>query len=204
MTHPAVRVVKLGGSLLDWPEWVGQFRRWLAAQPSAANVIVVGGGAIVECLRSLDEAHPLSAETAHWLAVRAMSFTATIAAELVSEATLVGALDDLELSGRGVPQILDVERFLREERDTTDSLPCSWDVTSDSIAARVAASLNATELVLLKSALPEDGATRESLGRCGYVDAYFTRAARGLLVRFVNLRDARFAEVACGREHAES
>ena len=64
MTSPRVHVVKLGGSLLDWPEWVGQFRRWLAAQPQAGNLLVVGGGAIVERLRTPNQAHAMSAGTA--------------------------------------------------------------------------------------------------------------------------------------------
>ena len=204
MTRPRVRVVKLGGSLLDWPEWVGQFRRWLAAQPQAVNLLVVGGGVIVERLRTLNQAHAMSAETAHWLAVRAMGLTAAIAAELVGEATLVRSLDELELSMPGAPQILDVERFLRDEQGTAGALPCSWKVTSDSIAARVAQVLHASELVLLKSTLPDGPATRESVGQCDYVDAYFPQAVRRLPVRFVNLRDAGFAEVALNGEHAGS
>ena len=33
-----VRVIKLGGSLLDWPEFPQRFRAWLKLQPSAANL----------------------------------------------------------------------------------------------------------------------------------------------------------------------
>ncbi|MEX0679150.1 MAG: hypothetical protein WD063_18895 [Pirellulales bacterium] len=202
MTSPPLRVVKLGGSLFDWPGWVAPFRRWLAAQPPAVNVLVVGGGAIVDRLRALDRVQAMSAETAHWLAVRAMSLTAAIAAELVSEATLVDSLEQLHLSATSVPQILDVERFLRDEQGAAGALPCNWDVTSDSIAARVATALHAGELVLLKSALPAGPATREAIAQCEYVDAYFARAARRLPVRFVNLRDAGFAEVAFDGEQA--
>jgi aspartokinase-like uncharacterized kinase len=172
MTGRPLRVIKLGGSLLDWPDWVGQFRRWLAAQPPATNVLVVGGGAVVDALRALDRACPLRPATSHWLAVRAMSVTAAIAAELL------GDVPDLE--------ILDVESFLRKDQRRSDALPCGWHVTSDSIAARAATTLEAAELVLVKSALPGAG---------DYVDAYFPSAARGLTVRFVDLRDQGFQEV---------
>jgi 5-(aminomethyl)-3-furanmethanol phosphate kinase len=179
MTMPPVRVIKLGGSLLDWPDWAGQFHRWLAAQSPAANVLVVGGGAIVDALRELDRASPLSAETAHWLAVRAMNLTAAVAAELL------GDVPGLE--------VLDVESFLREDQHNADALPCGWHVTSDSIAARVATARKAGELVLLKSALPADR---------DYVDAHFPIAAGNQPVRFVNLRDPRFVEVASERRRA--
>ena len=203
MTSPPARVIKLGGSLLDWPEWVGQFRRWLAVQPPAAGVIITGGGAIVQRIRALDGAHSMSAETAHWLAVGAMSLTAAVAAELLSEAPLVRSLGQLELSAEAL-QILDVEQLLRDEQGTAGAMPCNWNVTSDSIAARVASRLKAGELVLLKSALPPDPATHESLAQRGYVDAYFPQAARWLSVRFVNLRDPRFAQITLNPTAIES
>jgi aspartokinase-like uncharacterized kinase len=193
-----VRVVKLGGSLLDWPELAASVRAWLARQPAAANVLIVGGGALVEKLRELDRAQPMPPATIHWLAVRAMSLTAAIFAERLPEATLADSLEQLRLADTDVPQILDIERFLREDRGTPHALPECWDVTSDSIAARVARILGASELVLLKSALPRDTTSRDTLARLGYVDAYFPRASKGLNVRSVNLRDPDFPQIVLG------
>lgn len=191
------RVIKLGGSLLAWPEWVEAFDRWIAQQPPAANVVIVGGGAVVEALRQIDRAHALPAETAHWLAVRAMSLTAALAARLLPRAELIVSLERLPPSASHGLWVLDVEGFLRADARGADQLPCSWDATSDSIAARVAVRLGANELVLLKSALPSEGCDAlEELARAGYVDAYFARAARGLRVRVVNLRDDGHAELA--------
>ena len=73
-------------------------------------------------------------------------------------------------------------------------LPCTWQVTSDSIAARVAARIGADELVLLKSTLPSAASDLEYWSRHGFVDGYFASAAAGLAVRAVNLRDTRYAE----------
>lgn len=194
MTSSDLRVIKLGGSLLDWPELPQRFRRWLGAQPPAANALIVGGGPLVEGLRTIDRVHRLSVEASHWLAIRAMSVTAELFAEVIPEATLVDSLNEVHRVPGGPPQILDVEPFLRAEQGSAGALPCGWDVTSDSIAAHVARTLQANELVLLKSALPEQ-ALAGNPKLAGYVDAYFSAAARGLRVRSVNLRDSAFGEV---------
>src|SRR5690606_31673474 len=112
----ALRVIKIGGSLLDWPELPIRFRRWLAAQPPASNVIVVGGGPIVEGLRTVDRAHRLSIESSHWLAISAMSLTARIAAELLPECRLIDSLEQVDRVVGGTPQLLDVEPLLRAEQ----------------------------------------------------------------------------------------
>jgi aspartokinase-like uncharacterized kinase len=200
MTNCPVRVIKLGGSLLDWPDLIGQFRSWLAAQSPAANVIVVGGGPLVDSLRALDRVHALPDEAAHWLAVRAMSLTAAMVAELLSEAILVRMPEELRLDSAGSPQILDVEEFLRYEQGKSGALPCSWDVSSDSIAARLANAIDACELVLLKSTLP-GGTTQKSIAQGGYVDGRFAASADLLSVRCVNLRDPQFAEFTLAAEH---
>lgn len=194
MAPVALRVIKLGGSLLDWQELPIRFRRWLAVQPPAANVIIGGGGPIVEGLRTIDRVHRLSIEASHWLAIRAMGLTAAVVAELLPEAELVESLAAIRREPGGPVQLLDAEGFLREEQGRAGALPCGWDVTSDSIAARVASTLDARELVLLKSAIPLDRSRDEST-LIDAVDAYFFTAASGLSVRLVNLRSTTFEEL---------
>jgi aspartokinase-like uncharacterized kinase len=190
-----LRVIKLGGSLLDGADLAASLRRWLSAQPPATNVVIVGGGSIVERLRAFDRRYSLPPATAHWLSVRAMSLTATLVAELMPEASLVSSLEELRAATASGLLVFEVERFLREDQAGSSPLPCSWEVTSDSIAARVATALPAQELVLLKSALPAGPPSREAWARAGYVDAYFARVSSGLSVRAVNLRDDDFPEV---------
>ncbi|MGD9720204.1 MAG: hypothetical protein AB7O59_07775 [Pirellulales bacterium] len=196
--NPAPRVIKLGGSLLDWPPLAETFGHWLARQSPAANVIIVGGGTLVEALRHVDRAHSLPAETTHWLAIRAMSITAALAHGLLPQTELVTSLDRLPASPSQCLCILDVEQFVRGDAHMPDALPCSWEVTSDSIAARVAVRLGAQELVLLKSTLPAGATSHAELAARGHVDACFPHAARGLRVRSVNLRDDAFPEVLVG------
>jgi aspartokinase-like uncharacterized kinase len=75
-------------------------------------------------------------------------------------------------------------------------LPANWDVTSDSIAARLAVALRAEELVLLKSTLPDAHLEVEELSQSGLVDTMFPRLCGELpAVRIVNLRADSRAEV---------
>jgi aspartokinase-like uncharacterized kinase len=195
VSHSAVpRVVKLGGSLLDLPELAGRLRGWIAEQPPARNLIIVGGGQFAEALRALDRVHHLGDEACHGLAVGAMSLTARLLHAVVPDWPLITWPG--ELARAGPPAIFDVADFLAADERSTDRppLPHSWDVTSDSIAARVAWRVAATELVLLKSSLPPENSDTAAAASPGYVDAHFPQAAAGLRVRCVDLRDASCPE----------
>jgi hypothetical protein len=211
--------VKLGGSLLTWPEWPAAFRRWSAMQPERRTVLIAGGGGAAETVRNWDRAHNLDQSGAHWLAIEAMCLTAQLAARLLPEAALIDdwcVLDSPvwpELNV-GVPPlggspsataktpapllIFDPRLFLQQIEPTAGGtpLPHSWDVTSDSIAARIADLLGSEELVLFKSCLPEPhAATLEEAAAAGLVDRGFPAfAAMQPLVRMLNLRDDTFPE----------
>jgi aspartokinase-like uncharacterized kinase len=200
-----VRVIKLGGSLLDDGDWPEQFRRWLGQQPAMHDVLIVGGGALADAVRGWDRVHGLSRSDSHWLAIDAMSVTSKLAAKLMPEATWANkwqTVMDFTTSGEQNAKMLvfDPSQFLETLEPVLDGdrLPASWDVTSDSIAARIAWLLRASELVLLKSCLPLRAATTlEQASDSGHVDRGFSRFAAGLSrVRFVNLRDRGFSETA--------
>lgn len=190
-----VRVIKLGGSLLEFDQLVSAWTHWLVRQSAAVNVLIVGGGKLVDAIREVDRANSLGDEAAHWLSVRAMGYTAANVASLLPDVGLVSRLNQLDLT-TAATSILDVWQFLFEDdRFTADPLPCSWQVTSDSIAARVADRLRSQELVLLKSADPPAFGNLEQLAARQFVDAYFPQAVpQGLRVRSVNLRDANQRE----------
>jgi 5-(aminomethyl)-3-furanmethanol phosphate kinase len=192
------RVIKLGGSLLNWRGFPEALRTWCAQQTPMANVIVVGGGELVEAVRRLDRTHELPEATAHWLAIGALTVTARLAANLIAGSIVHHRLDELDLADEIGLQILDVLEFMQDDARSGDPLPETWDVTSDSIAARVAQRLEASELALLKSTLPDlaNGACAiEELAASGYVDGYFpTCVPRGIRLRYVNLRSEEFGE----------
>lgn len=193
MNGPPLRVVKLGGSLLEWPPLVPRLRLWRESQAPVRDVFVVGGGRLADAIRAIDREQRLGDETAHWLAIRAMSIAARVVASLLPEMTLVSNPNEVAMAEAPFPVVLDPREFLEQDALTADPLPADWSATSDSIAARLACRLEAAELVLLKSRSPEatdcSGAARE-----GYVDPFFPRPAEDLTVRWVNLRSSDLDE----------
>jgi aspartokinase-like uncharacterized kinase len=189
-------VVKLGGSLLDVPDLIPRIRQWLERQPRCATVIVAGGGRMADTIRDADRLHGLGETASHWLCIRVMAIQAELLGALLPKAAICRSLAEWRLSQPELA-ILDPWIFLREEepRLAGQRLPESWDVTSDSIAARFASAIGAAELVLLKSALPGPASTLADAAAAGYVDAFMPRLADFVpRVRCVNLRAAEFPQ----------
>lgn len=207
---PKARVVKLGGSLLEFSGLRDRLIAWLEAQSPAPTVLLVGGGWVAEGLRRIDGVQGLGEEAAHWLCIDGMQLTARVVDLLVPEATLVdtwgevleavgesGLEEQEELQGEAVEDdeagdliIFQARTWLREEEPDQQGtpLPHGWAVTSDSIAARLAEVLDADELVLLKSADPPGTTEPAALAAAGYVDEHFPTALGERMLRVVNLR----------------
>jgi len=202
--HPARReptlpaqpllVIKLGGSLLSqpgWPQGIAELLRAIAAESrespagSAAGepahspaLLVVGGGSVVDGLRQIDAASPQLAELMHALAIELMGVTARLVAANTG-LPLVAAWPNAKARGAC---LLDVPQWLAKSQPLS-TLPVGWEVTSDSIAAHVAATYGG-ELLLVKSVPPPTGPESqnqlEALAAAGWVDSYFPSAAAGL------------------------
>jgi len=184
-------VVKVGGSLLAWPELRPRLLAWYTTLPTAEVVLIPGGGSAADVIRQFDRDHRLGPEAAHWLAIRAMGLNAHCLAALLPRARVVDRLAELPWawSANEVP-ILDCLPVLVEDEGQSGRLPHSWAVTSDSIAARIAELLGG-RFVLLKSAPLLEGQGWREAAQDGLVDAAFAEiVARGKLeVRVVNLRE---------------
>jgi aspartokinase-like uncharacterized kinase len=187
-----LRVVKLGGSLLELADWPERLVSWLAAQPSARNALIVGGGELANVIRRYDARFELGEAAAHWLCIRVLGVHAQMAAEVLAPRTgrvmPVRILGELAGLAAGDVAVFDPEPFLlyEEPRLAGTLLPHTWRVTTDSIAARVAQCAAAAELVLLKSTPPPEFPTDAALG---YVDEHFAAASQSLRrVRYVDLR----------------
>jgi aspartokinase-like uncharacterized kinase len=169
MTRPVV--VKVGGSLLDWPGLPARLLNFLEGRRHERLVLVVGGGRFVDLVRELDVAHRLGEDRSHDLAMHAMDLTASVLVK--------------------VP-VLATRRFLDADDRSAAPLPHAWSTTSDSIAARLAVRLGAGELVLLKSASLPPGRTLDGAAGLGLVDPEFPRASADLRrITYLNLRDPR-------------
>jgi aspartokinase-like uncharacterized kinase len=182
-------VVKVGGSLFDWPDLGPRLRDWLAANAPRETILVPGGGRLVDVIRDLDRHHGLGDELAHQMALKAMTVAADLLAALLTGSCIIDGADLAELLWeQGRWPILDAFAFC--ESDEADVLPHTWAVTSDSIAARLAVVAGAEELVLLKSAPPPVGDVAAWAGY-GYVDPWLPQVLAGtdIRVRAVDLRE---------------
>jgi len=194
MNPASVRVVKVGGSLFDLPDFPDRLRAWLARQSAAHQVLVAGGGGLVDQVRRWHAVEPLDEVAAHWMCIDLLTVTAHLLLARLPEFQLIE--DDRLLCQRvGEPgaTLFGPAAWLRSAEPGLpgDGLPASWDVTSDAIAGRLAIALGAQELVLLKSALPEPtvGCELDGLAAVGYLDPFLaTLGAELPSLRLVNLR----------------
>src|SRR5262249_54432725 len=133
-----VLVVKVGGSLYDLPDLGPRLRRFLASVAQGDRLLVPGGGATTDAIRSFGPDQGLGPEPSHWLALRACAVNARFLACLLPEARVVsdpGHCRDLD--------ILDPFLFVANDEGRPGCLPHHWDATSDSVAARAAVTARA-------------------------------------------------------------
>lgn len=140
-------VVKLGGSLLGAEE----LTRWLdiLARYSNGNIIIVpGGGVFADAVREAQRLAHLDDQSAHKMAVKAMDQYGELLASL--NPTIAVANSELEIAERGFQHRAII--WLPSKMVCADeAIPAHWQVTSDSLAAWLAAKLNVEHLVLVKS-----------------------------------------------------
>jgi aspartokinase-like uncharacterized kinase len=192
----SVTVIKVGGSLFDWPELPRRLTEMIDARQAADReerlVLIAGGGPAADVVRALDRIHGLDERSAHRLALYAMDLTAIILAELVPGTVPVQSLDSLRaVCTDGSIPVLAPRLILDDfERSGRDRLPASWDVTSDTIAAWMALHIGADRLILLKSAPLPLGTTRLDAARLELVDPMLPIVAEPLpRVEYLNLRE---------------
>lgn len=187
-----IEVIKIGGSLLKRDDLTASLQHWLTVQQDGAThrVLVVGGGEPVDELRNADRWAPVGETAAHWQAIGLMQENGMkLAAQmpgLRQVCTLAQLQPRLQMHGE---TLMLPQHFLSVEELALPGtrLPLGWQVTSDSIAARLAVVLGDARLRLLKSR-PRTAAESTS----------WTAAARGGLVDrfFPNLADY-LSEVGC-------
>jgi aspartokinase-like uncharacterized kinase len=160
-------VVKVGGSLVAEG---GRLRRLLGGLADGAEgpvVIVPGGGALAEAVRTTQAALGFPDPLAHRLALGAMAGMARIFAALEPRLAVTGD-PAASLAAGGVP-VWDPSALEAGHPE----IPESWDVTSDSLALWLATRLAATACLLVKAVDPAPGAGPAELARSGLVDAAF-------------------------------
>ncbi len=162
-------VVKLGGSLAA----AGTLAAWLAVileQGGGRGVIVPGGGVFADAVRAVQRRDGFSDRAAHRMAVLAMEQYAWLLQDLAPALVACAGIREMRaaLAEGGVALWLPSQMVLADPL-----IACDWRVTSDSLAAWLARRLEATCLVLVKSAPAPPAAKAAELAALGLVDPAF-------------------------------
>jgi aspartokinase-like uncharacterized kinase len=189
-------VVKVGGSLLEWPEMPGRLLAFLgalrASEPDVRALFIAGGGSFADLVRALDRIHNLGDRVAHRLALHAMDLTAVVLAQLIPASMLIDQIEALDAARNSnlVPIMAPRQVLALIDQFNPSPLRECWDTTSDSIAARIAGHLGAQRLTLLKSASLPHGTSLWEASRLGFVDPVLPEVARAVpRIEYLNLRE---------------
>jgi hypothetical protein len=201
-------IIKVGGSLLAKGREIVQFLSDYAEKNAVFFIIIPGGGPFVEVIRELSERRAISDDAAHWMAVLAMHQYGFFLAEGKPAIPLVESIEEARDAGH----ICIVLPYNILKAD--DSLPHTWDVTSDTIAAFIAHKLGEKRFIKVTDVdgiLDEDGSlikkihAKELIGKedKGCIDAelprFLTRNKMSCVIVNGNFPE-RIIEVIEGRE----
>lgn len=165
-----IRVIKFGGSLLQGNELAPCLD--VVEQLAGQKIIVPGGGLFADQVRAAQACWQFNDKTAHQMAVLAMQQMALLLQSLKPQFSLLERLDI------ALPDISIWSPFI-DDLDQA-GIAASWDITSDSLAAWLAAQLNAEQLILIKSATIDPKLSLEQLQQQGIIDPAFCQFAQAL------------------------
>jgi len=139
-------VLKVGGSLAEYPVSLRKLCRRLAFFAKDHKILVVpGGGKFADLVRDFDKTYGLSSKAAHKTAILAMDQFGLFLSDITPNSYVSYSLGKVKNCRSGQLPIFLPSRFIFRK----DPLEHSWDVTSDSIAAYVAGVLQAEKLILV-------------------------------------------------------
>src|SRR5215831_16178175 len=178
----ALTVVKLGGSYAG----SSHLTNWLGALVACAGhvVVVPGGGPFADTVRATQRRMGFDDGTAHRMALLAMEQYGL---------ALVALARDIAPTGAKAPPANSAAAIRRALRDSSvpvwlptrmalaaDNVPCSWNVTSDSLAAWLARRLGARHVLLVKQTRPPAACLdANELAAQGLVDPLFAAFLAG-------------------------
>ena len=180
-------IVKLGGSL-DRNPLLRDWLEMLALEGRGRVVIVPGGGRFADVVREAQQHWGFDDLAGHNLAVLGMAQMAQMLKGLCP--TLQCARDEAEICAELAAGAVPVWMPLDLLREAPDELT-NWGVTSDSLALRLAARLQAEGVIMVKSCAVPSGADEDALVQAGIVDTEFAayRAQLECPVRVVSATD---------------
>lgn len=138
-------IVKLGGSTFGTDE-MAQWLDALAASPEPL-VIVPGGGVFADQVRTSQALMGFSDQAAHAMAILGMEQFGHVLLDQHPEFAKVATLDEIAAACSAGRKAVWMPSLMT--MDAAD-IACSWDITSDSLSAWLAAQLGAKSLLLIK------------------------------------------------------
>jgi len=180
-------VIKLGGSLAKSGQLLACLDTVEREYQGRAVVLVPGGGDFADQVRAAQQVWRYSDRIAHEMALLAMQQMALVFHGL--KANWVIAHSVAEMQSKSADQVVIWSPNVVELDQT--GVPASWDVTSDSLAAWLANTLSATELILVKSVPINPELGLAGLAAQGIIDRAFGDfvAASAFRLRIINACD---------------
>jgi len=165
-----VIIIKLGGSLSRSDTLANCLNAVEKNYRGRAVVIVPGGGAFADQVRLAHQHWQFDDNTAHHMALLAMQQMALMFKGLKPDFAVVhsvAAIQD-QLNRRKTviwsPDIIELDNA---------GIEASWDITSDSLAAWLATTVSAAELILIKSVAIDSSISLHQLAEQNIVDKAF-------------------------------
>lgn len=206
----SVVVIKIGGSLLDLPDLGPRLTRLLqrfSQDPDDVRkreflpLLVVGGGALADVVRDWDTTYRLGEEVSHRLAMATLAVNEMLLSQLLPNAVRVGNREEADAAWReDRSPVLKTADFLESEEfhSAIEPVPHNWTVTSDSLAAWIAAVWPASRLLLMKSTDASVDLAMSEWPAQNLVDAYFPQVmSRIPQIDWINLRAEEYSSPAC-------
>jgi aspartokinase-like uncharacterized kinase len=131
-------------------------------------VIVTGGGVFADQVRILQQHWQFNDECAHAMAILAMQQMAWLVKGLKADFALVDSVNTIQQSpSKIIVWSPDIDEL------NNAGIPATWDISSDSLAAWLANTLLADELIVIKSAVIDPQLSLAQLAERGIIDNAF-------------------------------
>ena len=167
MAH-GLLILKLGGSLLESGRLVPVLD--IVAKRKRPVIVVPGGGKFADQVRQSQAQNGFDDASAHRLALFAMHQMANVICTRSPHFAPAATKEEFGLAGvNGLVPVWLPSAMAGADK----AIPKSWDMTSDSLAAWLAAATGAKDVALVKSCPIDPQAKLECLTRTGTVDPLF-------------------------------
>jgi len=148
MVYPSV-IFKIGGKILenfeDLDSTISQLTQLYDKGRIKRIILIPGGGALANFIRNAYSELSFTEELAHWMSIISMNYNGIELGKKFPKFDVVEDINSLKKKDQSLCIFLPY-RFLKE----FDTLPHSWDVTSDSITLFLAKELEIPHCFLIK------------------------------------------------------